>query len=667
VYCKGISPASNEVLRQILRIFSSACSLQTRWRVLRRHRKRQGRSLGGRNETIVGGNCLVYFSEFFFQIAHLPSGRFVCLDPSVIQLWVHLLPHMHSHSLKRVCDGLVVCTLSKNQTLAFLSSGGLRLLVSATCKIIREAASRLQREKGRHSRTDLQETKASIAISDAFLQFTIAAAVLTERAPFLQSTFYLVHAGEEHHITVAGLVLASIIYSCGRSMYLKLACKVLGRFLCLFTLEETRAFLAACPAQMARALEWKDVGEEDVMVALITMIQETESEAIMKHRVLVSVIHSTLLRTAVLGLIDKGIPEILHDYGLKTMAINMESLKEACHNLHAAHQNMVTMTAIKEVESSSTITQRRTSMALVMTSVEKLTAGLSAVSGAALTAGVTALLGTPFHGDDDEADSTLDQESRYQRRLARCVDALKDVVDVIDEYAISGYQDVFKNFETWNEDLELIAAMQNSGHAIALTQATFYAIEVVEEALVAALLETEEATSLSEPRVKALRGNTLANSAAEQDAAMTEARAFFQKLETVLNLVAVSLHHSDIDLLFYGHKLQQLGQISEALFQLPITDEGHETGVYSLGDVDRQGLGREREVTNPLTQRRGLFADDLAVSFFNGTAPPRTVRFSCGSDRSSYAPGCGLCWDSYPTFVSGRMRLCSSFDSQRHS
>lgn len=337
----------------------------------------------------------------------------------------------------------------------------MRLAVVATCHCIQLAErSRSHHGQARHA--------SSIVVVDALQQFVVLAAILTERPVFLQCTFFLVHAGSIDTITVATLMLVALVYGASGAPYLNLACKVLSRFFAVFTLVEAESFLNAWAPQFVRALGWDHFTEDDVVLALVTMIQCTQAEAIMKHRVLVEVIHSALLRTAVLGLIDKGVPEALYYHRLKTMMLQMEALEVACSGKLEA--NALAVAAASSASSSVDKPARRRASTVLSKPVDELAAGWNAVGGAALAAGAKKLVNTLLGEDISKPDE--DPQEVFARTISQCVGDLRSLVNEIAQYTETDYLRVFKYFEGMNDELELVATMQSASHAVAFTQAT---------------------------------------------------------------------------------------------------------------------------------------------------------------------------------------------------
>ncbi|KAJ0401646.1 hypothetical protein ATCC90586_008956 [Pythium insidiosum] len=563
VFCEGFSPETDEMLDQVLRILTAACT----FRVFREAKR-------SRSGTVVAcGNCVVYVANFFFHLSQTVSGRFMFMNPRVIEFWKRLVPTMDKFSLLKLAQALDECVLSKDQVGSFLTSGALSLLVAATLKVVKDAAKSVQGDATGVSWQRVPPGQSAAVAFDAFLQFVIGAAVLTERSQFLQSTYFLVHTGAKNGISVAGVVVAAIVFSKGSAPYLPLACKVLSRFLCVFTLHEAAEFLRSCPVQIARGLGWL-IDEKDVMEALLTTIKHTEPEALMKSRILVRVVHSTLLRTAILGLIDKGVPEVLHHNSLKLMAAHMERLL-ACSQTADVSSPIL---GSRAEDSTPPNARQPRGNAAVFKPVERLAAGIHAVGGAANLLFTNTIAGLD---DDDEAEKgTAD--------LAACVRALRAVVEETAVFTSDNYKRVFKRFEENNDDLELVAAMESCSQAILFVQGLFYASEIIREAVFSAIWDDYD-RGADHPVVNP-------TSRALCDEASEAVGVFLLTVERILEWIAISLQNSEMDSLYYGHKLQNLLKLASELLLLPLeildTEEStdRDTEMADAGSVSSQAL-----------------------------------------------------------------------------
>ncbi|KAJ0409401.1 hypothetical protein P43SY_002291 [Pythium insidiosum] len=563
VFCEGFSPETDEMLDQVLRILTAACT----FRVFREAKR-------SRSGTVVAcGNCVVYVANFFFHLSQTVSGRFMFMNPRAIEFWKRLVPTMDKFSLLKLAQALDECVLSKDQVGSFLTSGALSLLVAATLKVVKDAAKSVQGDATGVSWQRVPPSQSAAVAFDAFLQFVIGAAVLTERSQFLQSTYFLVHTGAKNGISVAGVVVAAIVFSKGSAPYLPLACKVLSRFLCVFTLHEAAEFLRSCPVQIARGLGWL-IDEKDVMEALLTTIKHTEPEALMKSRILVRVVHSTLLRTAILGLIDKGVPEVLHHNSLKLMAAHMERLL-ACSQTADVSSPIL---GSRAEDSTPPNARQPRGNAAVFKPVERLAAGIHAVGGAANLLFTNTIAGLD---DDDEAQKgTAD--------LAACVRALRAVVEETAVFTSDNYKKVFKRFEENNDDLELVAAMESCSQAILFVQGLFYASEIIREAVFSAIWDDYD-RGADHPVVNP-------TSRALCDEASEAVGVFLMTVERILEWIAISLQNSEMDSLYFGHKLQNLLKLASELLLLPLeildSDEStdRDAEMADVGSVSSQAL-----------------------------------------------------------------------------
>ncbi|DAZ92586.1 TPA: hypothetical protein N0F65_012816, partial [Lagenidium giganteum] len=250
-------------------------------------------------------HTLAVICNFFVGASATPSGRYTILAPVVVAFWLESLPLLNLENLRTLHRAYYNCVLSKGHVKSFLTGGGLHL----TIRIAITAIKKVQIDSN---------SVPQNGIDEALLDFVALAAVLTEHPRFLQSSYYLVHAGSTNDVAASTLVLGAVIYGHELAKFQLLACHLLSRFLTVFSLEESENFLANAPDDLRRLLGWR-ITEDDVASALMKMISRTEVEAQMKNRVLVRIVHSNLLRVALMGLIDKGIPEVLQDHGLMRM------------------------------------------------------------------------------------------------------------------------------------------------------------------------------------------------------------------------------------------------------------------------------------------------------------------------------------------------------------
>lgn len=568
VFCNGYSPPTYDLLKDILEIFSVASAFC---------REEDATSCGG---TVRDGNasdsssaqCIRHVARLHYRASKSVSGRFTLLNTVVITFWREQLRWMRKRELRVLCEMLRNCALSKMHTPTFLSSGSVTLLVQAVCTGVKLAATAA-------SKAPSNASKPRLSVSaDAFLLvFVQSLAVLSERPRFLQSTYYLVHAGEKDGITIPSLLLAAIVHARGCSTYLLLATKILARLFCLLSLKEAQVLLASCAAQIERSLAWHPTPHE-LALALLTTVALTESEAIMKIRVVVKVIHSTLLRTALLGLIDKGVPEVLHDFGLSRMMASMEKVQIHCKSyVMTARVHGVQLGSLERPqEAAPAAPERRGRRPSFLLPVDRLAAGINAVGEAALNVGANMFLPGSSQRDSDDAlavDSTGHVED--------CVSALRELAAEVRDYAESNYKTVFESFEKANDDLELIEAMKSSGDGIMFAQTTFYATTLLHEALTAALLESNEPLDRTASlnvgvKSKRERASSDGRSAAQADEVveMTQtAEQFLCMVERVIEWIVISLQHSDMDLLFYAIQLDALFQCVARLFALPLQAE----------------------------------------------------------------------------------------------
>ncbi|KAF1315277.1 hypothetical protein FI667_g16066, partial [Globisporangium splendens] len=403
-------------------------------------------------------------------------------------------------------------------------------------------------------------TSDAVNVVDTFLlKYVQCIAVLSERSHFLQSTYYLVHASEKESVTIPSLIIAATIHSKGCSSYILLASKTLSRFLSVFSLQEAKRLFSTCITQIARTLGWQ-VTPLDVSLALVAMVGQTESEVIMKTRVAVKVIHSMLLRTAILGLISKGIPEALHDFGMAHMMAHMERLL-----LHCKRYELASRIGQRSGSSSIGVNERAyrsasPPSAYKQTPVEKWMPTNLFTSGSYNEAGSTALA---YGG----------------AQLEECVASLKELAAEIAQYTVINFKLVFQSFESMNDDLELIEAMASSEHAIMFTQSMFYALRLLQEALTTSLLDEEDggnetgvsnrAVSSSSSRAS-LDGEPLrADLVGETMETLQLVELFPAKFAQIMEWIIVSLQHSDMDVLFYATQLQALLELTTRLFDIP--------------------------------------------------------------------------------------------------
>ncbi|KAF1315270.1 hypothetical protein FI667_g16070, partial [Globisporangium splendens] len=423
-------------------------------------------------------------------------------------------------------------------------------------------------------------TSDAVNVVDTFLlKYVQCIAVLSERSHFLQSTYYLVHASEKESVTIPSLIIAATIHSKGCSSHILLASKTLSRFLSVFSLQEAKRLFSTCITQIARTLGWQ-VTPLDVSLALVAMVGQTESEVIMKTRVAVKVIHSMLLRTAILGLISKGIPGALHDFGMAHMMAHMERLLLHCKRYELASR-------IGQRSGSSSIGANERAYrsasppsAYRQTPVEKWMPTNLFTSGSYNEAGSTALA---YGG----------------AQLEECVASLKELAAEIVQYTVINFKLVFQSFESMNDDLELIEAMASSEHAIMFTQSMFSALRLLQEALTTSLLDEEDggnetgvsnrAVSSSSSRAS-LDGEPLrADLVGETMETLQLVELFPAKFAQIMEWIIVSLQHSDMDVLFYATQLQALLELTTRLFDIP-------TG---LNEDQRDGAEREAEMERP--------------------------------------------------------------------
>ncbi|KAF1315734.1 hypothetical protein FI667_g15840, partial [Globisporangium splendens] len=550
VFCQGYSPPTLELHDQILGIFMAPCT----FRIYQRASNVRGP---------IG--CVDYHK---WTVHALGAHRDVILAPIAPTneyAWTAI-------TVRHVAE----LRAFESEHHPFLASGAAKLLVRTVLKGITRA--------GPTSMTTRQQ-QAAPSTSDVvnvvdtfFLKYVQCIAVLSERSHFLQSTYYLVHAGEKESITIPSLIIAAIVHSKGCSSYILLASKILSRFLSVFSLQEAKRLFSTCITQIARTLGWQ-VTPLDVSLALVTMVGQTESEVITKTRVVVKVIHSTLLRTAILGLINKGIPEVLHDFGMVHMMAHMEQLL-----LHCKRYELASRIDQRSGSSSTGVNERAyrsasPPSAYKQTPVEKWMPTNLFTSGSYSEAGSTALA---YGG----------------AQLEECVASLKELTAEIAQYTMINFKLVFQSFESMNDDLELIEAMTSSEHAIMFTQSMFYALSLLQEALTTSLLDGEDGgnetgvssrAASSSSSCASLDGEPLrADLVGETIETLQQVELFLAKFAQIMEWIIISLQHSDVDVLFYATQLQALLELTTHLFDIPTgLDEDQRGGAESEAETER--------------------------------------------------------------------------------